>query len=663
MLTVPNLDQATYPAQAEPDRGDFDAIVAGIGATAVLAGCGVTAQGTPNMTVAVAAGTIASGGAVASVAGGNASIAANSSGSDRIDLVVAAADGTVAVRQGTPQQFPEYPATTAGDVLLASVYVPNGATSIAGSQIVDKRVLQAFPSAAPVALSAAAALGSALTVARSDHVHPTTGLGVLAGTQAWAGTNTFSPASAAGIASIVKGVASQSGDLQQWQDSSANVLLRVDPGGRLVSSAGRKLAGTSADTYGGGSITSVMEAVLPPAGNDALNALVFVRPSSTWGFGSGTAPAYGAGQVLALLRETSDVPGYVNRGAWSSTTTYHPGDWVQDGTADYFLLPTVASSLNQQPSTNPSVWALQPKTYTAMTDRGAYAAGTTYALNDSVTDTNGVRWVSIRAGNVGNALPSPGTVNQWWTYAAPGNLVSRLDPGGGLGVQNLHVAPGVHSPSGSSGGVGAIWVNPMADVSGIALFTPPRTALPGAPASQAIYLTDTRSNPSPNLFQVNWDGRVQVQLAAWATGTTAAITVLNGSGQAGWGVASSGINSMAYGAYTQWANTANTSALAAVYSGDTPPFGVRAFFNTGVATAVGVINKGVASQSAALLQNQNSAGTVLSSFNAGGTLVSDVAAGGVVLKDTQATPHYWRVTVSNTGVLTTADLGTTRPTT
>lgn len=44
-----------------------------------------------------------------------------------------------------------------------------------------------------------------------------------------------------------------------------------------------------------------------------------------------------------------------------------------------------------------------------------------------------------------------------------------------------------------------------------------------------------------------------------------------------------------------------------------------------------------------------------------GTIIIDTAATGIILKDTQATPHYWRVKVSNLGVLTTTDLGTTRP--
>lgn len=42
-------------------------------------------------------------------------------------------------------------------------------------------------------------------------------------------------------------------------------------------------------------------------------------------------------------------------------------------------------------------------------------------------------------------------------------------------------------------------------------------------------------------------------------------------------------------------------------------------------------------------------------------LIVDLATKGLVLKDTQGTPHYWRISVSTLGVLTTADLGTSAP--
>lgn len=42
-------------------------------------------------------------------------------------------------------------------------------------------------------------------------------------------------------------------------------------------------------------------------------------------------------------------------------------------------------------------------------------------------------------------------------------------------------------------------------------------------------------------------------------------------------------------------------------------------------------------------------------------IIIDLATRGLVLKDTQGTPHYWRVTIDNTGTLVTTDLGTTKP--
>ena len=42
-------------------------------------------------------------------------------------------------------------------------------------------------------------------------------------------------------------------------------------------------------------------------------------------------------------------------------------------------------------------------------------------------------------------------------------------------------------------------------------------------------------------------------------------------------------------------------------------------------------------------------------------LIVDLASKGLVLKDTQVPPHYWRVTVSNAGVLAVTNLGTDLP--
>ncbi len=42
-------------------------------------------------------------------------------------------------------------------------------------------------------------------------------------------------------------------------------------------------------------------------------------------------------------------------------------------------------------------------------------------------------------------------------------------------------------------------------------------------------------------------------------------------------------------------------------------------------------------------------------------LIVDLATKGLVIKDTAGTPHYWLLGVTTLGVLTTTDLGTTKP--
>jgi hypothetical protein len=52
---------------------------------------------------------------------------------------------------------------------------------------------------------------------------------------------------------------------------------------------------------------------------------------------------------------------------------------------------------------------------------------------------------------------------------------------------------------------------------------------------------------------------------------------------------------------------------------------------------------------------------LLNKFTTTNDIVVDLGTKGLVLKDTQATPHYWRVTVDNTGTISTTDIGTEAP--
>ncbi len=145
-FTIPNEDDVAYEAQAKLDAGDFAILVAGIARTGVVSGCAVTAQGTPNMTVAVAAGEAAVGGVSVTVAAGNVTITPADASDPRFDLVVVNAAGVKSAVAGTPRTVgvglagPEYPAIPANSVVLATVYVPAAAVAITSGLITDKRV-------------------------------------------------------------------------------------------------------------------------------------------------------------------------------------------------------------------------------------------------------------------------------------------------------------------------------------------------------------------------------------------------------------------------------------------------------------------------------------------------------------------------------------------
>src|SRR5215472_15203826 len=140
MFTIPNAASAEDVTQAQPDSIDFSILVAAFGGTGVVTGCAVTAQASPNMTVAVAAGSVAIAGVQSSVTAGNVTLAAADPTNPRFSLIVAASGGALSAVAGTPAANPVFPAIPASSVVLAAVRVPAGAASINGPKITDKRV-------------------------------------------------------------------------------------------------------------------------------------------------------------------------------------------------------------------------------------------------------------------------------------------------------------------------------------------------------------------------------------------------------------------------------------------------------------------------------------------------------------------------------------------
>lgn len=173
MLNVPNKAAASYPRQAGVFSDLFASIAAAIAGDGVLLGMGVAAQGSPDMTVAVAAGQVRIGGFFPFYAGANVAIAAADSTNPRFDLIVCDYNGTVSRVAGTAAATPVPPDIPANSIELAQVHVPAGATSITNPMIVDKRLVVAdyfdlwdeFTSQGSVANADISTLGWALTAA------------------------------------------------------------------------------------------------------------------------------------------------------------------------------------------------------------------------------------------------------------------------------------------------------------------------------------------------------------------------------------------------------------------------------------------------------------------------------------------------------------------
>jgi hypothetical protein len=108
-FTVPDESEAAFQAQSGVYQTDLDALVAGQGGTGVLTGCAVTAQGSPDMTLAVAAGTVLVAGTRVTVASGNVTVTTANATDPRFDIVVVNNSGTKSVVAGTAATSPIMP--------------------------------------------------------------------------------------------------------------------------------------------------------------------------------------------------------------------------------------------------------------------------------------------------------------------------------------------------------------------------------------------------------------------------------------------------------------------------------------------------------------------------------------------------------------------------
>ena len=144
-FTIPNQADAGTSSQSEIDAQDIAILVAAYNGSGVVTGGAVTAQGTPDMTVAVAAGTVMIAGTHYAISAGNATIGTADSSNPRFDLISINTSGALVVTAGTAAANPVFPTLPSNTATMAAVHVPAGDTAIATAQITDKRVIARSP--------------------------------------------------------------------------------------------------------------------------------------------------------------------------------------------------------------------------------------------------------------------------------------------------------------------------------------------------------------------------------------------------------------------------------------------------------------------------------------------------------------------------------------
>ena len=166
-FTIPNQADAGTSSQSELDAQDIAILVAAYNGDGVVTGGAVTAQGTPDMTVAVAAGTVMIAGTHYAISAGNATIGTADSSNPRFDLISINTSGALVVTAGTAAANPVFPSLPSNTTTLAAAHVPAGDTAIATAQITDKRVIARSPGVPDDAILWLGTTGDAAVVHKS----------------------------------------------------------------------------------------------------------------------------------------------------------------------------------------------------------------------------------------------------------------------------------------------------------------------------------------------------------------------------------------------------------------------------------------------------------------------------------------------------------------
>ncbi len=213
----------------------------------------------------------------------------------------------------------------------------------------------------------------------------------------------------------------------------------------------------------------------PQGDNGASGAKGDTGPAGPAGPTGASGPTGLTGpQGLQGLKGDQGAPGLIGvwKGGYASGTTYAKNDVVSlngasyisksDGnlahtpgtTADWELVADRGAQGIQGPKGDKGDQGLQGQAGVIGAWKGAYAAGTTYALND-VVSSGGSSWISKAGGNIGH---TPGTTADWEMVAGKGDAGAAGAKGdkGDKGDTGAAGAQGIQGPKGDTGAAGGL---------------------------------------------------------------------------------------------------------------------------------------------------------------------------------------------------------------
>jgi hypothetical protein len=464
---------------------------------------------------------------------------------------------------------------------------------------------------------------------------------------------------------VIRGFASQTANLQEWQDSAGTVITSISSSGSIVSNTNARITGNIGAVGGSGSqlifSAGAVPATFQSAGTTIASLAVRARTEQTadlqqWQSQPGTnlSGINAAGQIYAGT--TASINGTtttaITSAAFTSATvavfTYGGTSLVQVGQR-----VTVASVSGGTYNGTWTVTAVTSTTFTVLGSGFTNVAGTggTFTLSavgSFVAGTAAITPIAVRA-----AASQTADLQQWQNSS--GTVLTKIHSSGDLtlSVGRIMVVQDL-------GAQATIW---SGSVSRTALFVGGSTTAPTEvirqATSQTANLTEWQNSAGTVLARVDAGGSLRVPIILSPLGGRATLNFdydNSGIGIATNGAVNKGLVIRATASQTanlqEWQNSAGTVAASMDASGklivptlrgpagsvitlgvDGSPYSLSISatqfdsygpvpwrpYNTSM---VGFIVKGVASQTADLTQWQNSAGTVLAKVDSGGGLTA-----------------------------------------